>query len=50
MLHELAKPVPGGDLFTTALLSVLISDSGTIYAGPVSAAALEHVAATGHGL
>jgi outer membrane lipoprotein-sorting protein len=50
MLNEVATPVPGGHLITTALLSVLIADDGTVYAGPVSGSALEHVAATGHGL
>ncbi len=45
-----SKPVPGGRLITTALVSVLITPDGAIFAGPVSGAALQRVAATGHGL
>lgn len=50
MLGALTKPVPGGRLLSTALVSVLIKDDGTIYVGSVTGAALQHVAASGHGL
>lgn len=50
MANDLMKPVPGGHLISTALVSVLVTDNGTIYAGPVTGAALQQVAATGHGL
>ncbi len=50
ILNRLATPVPGGQLITTALISVFITNDGRIFAGPVSAAALQQVATTGHGL
>ncbi len=50
ILNHIATPVSGGKLITSALVSVFIADDGTVYAGPVSAAAIEQVAATGHGL
>lgn len=50
MGKDLLKPVAGGHLLTTALMSVLITDDGTVYAGLVTPAALQQVAATGHGL
>ena len=50
LLQEMATPVPGGQLITTALLSVLITPGGTVYAGAVNGASLQRVAATGQGL
>ncbi len=50
LLEQLSTPVPAGRLITTSLLSVLVTRYGVIFAGPVSGAALQHVAATGHGL
>jgi hypothetical protein len=50
LLNRLSTAVPGGRLITTALVSVLITDDGHLFAGPVSGAALQRVAATGHGL
>jgi outer membrane lipoprotein-sorting protein len=49
-LDDIATAVPGGQLITTALLSIFIADDGTLYIGPVSAANIEKVASTGHGL
>jgi outer membrane lipoprotein-sorting protein len=50
MLSELATPVPQGQLITTALVSILVTHDGTVYAGAVSGPALQQVAATGSGL
>jgi outer membrane lipoprotein-sorting protein len=50
LLDRVATPVAGGRVITSALLSVLITNDGRIFAGPVSAAALEQVASTGQGL
>ncbi len=50
LLDRLAKPVPGGRLITTPLLSVLIGKDGFVYVGPVNGATIQQVAATGHGL
>lgn len=50
LLDRLTTRVPGGRLLTSALVSVLISDDGTIYAGAVPAADLQRVAATGRAL
>jgi len=50
ILDKIATPVSGGRLITSALVSVFIADDGTVYAGPVSATALQQVAASGHGL
>lgn len=50
ILDDVATPVKGGRLITSTIVSVFIADDGTVYAGPVSPAAIEQVAATGHGL
>jgi hypothetical protein len=50
ILNQIATPVKGGRIVTSALLTVFIADDGTVYAGPVSADAIQQVAATGHGL
>lgn len=50
LLRRASTPVAQGQLITTSLLSVLIADDGFVYVGPVSGAALQQVAATGHGL
>jgi outer membrane lipoprotein-sorting protein len=49
-LAEAGTPVAGGELITTTLVSVLITDSGTVYIGPVSGADIQKVASTGQGL
>lgn len=49
-LDNIATPVPGGELITTALLSIFIADDGTMYIGPVSSADIQKVASSGHGL
>jgi hypothetical protein len=49
-LDDIATPVPGGKLITTALLSIFIADDGTLYVGPVSPANIEKVASSGQGL
>jgi outer membrane lipoprotein-sorting protein len=49
-LDDIATAVPGGRLITTTLLSIFIADNGTVYVGPVSAADIQKVASTGHGL
>ena len=50
LLNKIATPVKGGRLVTSTLLSVFIADDGEVFAGPVSPAAIQQVAATGHGL
>ena len=50
LLNRIATPVKGGRLVTSALLSVFIADDGEVFAGPVSPAAIQQVAATGQGL
>jgi outer membrane lipoprotein-sorting protein len=50
LLNSVSTAVPAGRLITTPLVSVLLGKNGYLYAGPVSAAALQRVAATGHGL
>jgi len=49
-LDDIATPVAGGKLITTALLSIFIADDGTLYIGPVSPANIEKVASSGQGL
>jgi outer membrane lipoprotein-sorting protein len=49
-LDDIATQVPGGELITTALLSIFITNDGTLYIGPVSAANIEKVASSGQGL
>jgi outer membrane lipoprotein-sorting protein len=51
LLNRLSTPAPGGGrLISTSLISVLITKSGHVFAGPVRGSDLEHVAATGRGL
>jgi outer membrane lipoprotein-sorting protein len=49
-LDNIATQVPGGEVITTALLSIFIADDGTLYIGPVSAADIQKVASSGQGL
>jgi len=49
-LDEIATQVPGGELITTALLTIFITNDGTLYVGPVSPANIEKVASSGQGL
>jgi outer membrane lipoprotein-sorting protein len=50
VLDNIATPVPGGELITTALLSIFIANDGTVYIGPVSGADIQKVASSGQGL
>ena len=50
LLNEVATPVPGGRLVTSALFSVLVTDTGAVYVAAVSGADLQQVAATGQPL
>jgi outer membrane lipoprotein-sorting protein len=50
VLDQIATPVPGGELITTALLSIYVANDGTLYIGPVNAADIQKVAASGQGL
>ena len=50
LLNRISEPATGGRLITSALVSVFISDNGRIYAGSVTGAELQKVAATGSGL
>ena len=49
-LDDIATAVPGGRLITTALVSILITNDGTLYIGPVSSADIQKVASSGQGL
>lgn len=49
-LDDIATQVPGGELITTALLTIFITNDGTLYVGPVSPANIEKVASSGQGL
>ncbi len=49
-LDDIATQVPGGEVITTALLTIYITHDGTAYVGPVSVANIEKVASSGHGL
>lgn len=49
LLDTLSQAVPEGRLVTTPILSVLVTPQH-VFVGPVGAADLQHVAATGHGL
>ena len=49
LLDALSQAVPEGRLVTTPILSVLVTPQH-VFVGPVSAADLQQVAATGHGL
>ncbi|MGH8890580.1 MAG: LolA family protein [Acidothermaceae bacterium] len=50
ILNKISTPASGGHLITSALVSIFITADGTIYAGPVSATAIQQVATSGHGL
>jgi outer membrane lipoprotein-sorting protein len=50
LLDKVATPVAGGRLITSALVSVLLTDDGRVFAGAVSGADLQKVAATGQAL
>ncbi len=50
MLYHLSKQVPTGRLITSSLVSVLVTNDGQLFFGPVSGAAIQQVATTGHGL
>jgi outer membrane lipoprotein-sorting protein len=50
LMNSVSTAVPAGRLITTPLVSILLGKNGYLYAGPVSGAALQRVAATGHGL
>jgi outer membrane lipoprotein-sorting protein len=50
LLDQAATAVPGGRLITTTLVSILITNDGKIFAGPVDAADLQKVASSGQGL
>ncbi len=50
LLTKAATPVAQGQLLQTALVTVLLTDDGTLYAGAVTPAALQQVAATGKAL
>jgi len=45
LLDQLATPVPGGRVVSSALLSVLLLDDGRVLAGAVPAARLVELAA-----
>jgi hypothetical protein len=49
-LDDIATQVSGGELITTALLTVFITNDGTLYVGPLSPANIEKVASSGQGL
>jgi outer membrane lipoprotein-sorting protein len=50
LIDQIATAVPGGRVITTTLLTVFITNDGTTYIGPVSAADIEKVASSGQGL
>jgi outer membrane lipoprotein-sorting protein len=50
ILNQIATPVKGGRLVTSSLFSIFIADGGHVFVGPVSADAIQQVAATGRGL
>jgi outer membrane lipoprotein-sorting protein len=50
LLDQVATAVPGGRLITTTLVSILITNDGKVFAGPVDAADLQKVASSGQGL
>ena len=49
-LDSITTRVAGGRLLTSSLVSVLVTDDGTLYAGAVRGEDLQRVAATGTGL
>jgi len=50
LFDQLGTPVSGGQLITTPLISVLVTNDGKMFAGAVTPAALQQVASTGHSL
>jgi outer membrane lipoprotein-sorting protein len=50
MLDKVSTPVAGGRLVTSALVTVLLTNDGRVFAGPVSGTDLQEVAATGQAL
>ncbi len=50
LIDKISTPVAGGHVITSALVTVLITDDGRVFAGPVSVADLQHVASTGQPL
>lgn len=50
LLDKISTRVAGGRLITSALVTVLLTDDGRVFAGPVSGADLEKIAATGQAL
>ena len=50
LFDQLGTPVSGGQLITTPLISVLVTNDGKMFAGAVTPAALQQVASTGRGL
>jgi hypothetical protein len=50
IFQQLGTPVSEGQLITTPLISVLITNDGKMFAGAVTPAALEQVVSSGHGL
>lgn len=44
LLGQLTTPVEGGQVFTSALLTVLLTDDGRVFVGPVDAATLQSYA------
>ncbi|MDX6210562.1 MAG: hypothetical protein QOE24_2953 [Frankiales bacterium] len=50
LLDKVSTPVAGGRLVTSALISVFLADDGRVFAGPVSGADLQKVAASGQAL
>jgi len=47
LLDKISTRVPGGRLITSALVTVLLTDDGRVFAGPVNGTDLQKVAATG---
>jgi outer membrane lipoprotein-sorting protein len=45
LYKELTKPVPGGRVFSSALMNIFFADNGDVYAGSVTVARLLEVAA-----
>jgi hypothetical protein len=50
ILNQIATPVNGGQIVTSALATIFLANDGSVYVGAVDQAALLQVASTGHGL
>lgn len=50
ILNQIATPVAGGHIVTSALATIFLADDGTVYVGAVTQAALMQVVSTGQGL